>query len=157
MKKILFFMGFLFSIFYIGALEQELEDLALSLHKLAHDLGAPTVTADQKIQLVTVLSDLGMESELEDIEKEEQVTVADFLKDLKLAIQEILKGFDPSTHAYIGYPNYKKRFFKLKDFDTAVKFLKAMAPDDPDLPKFEEWRPHLLNAEGQLPTNGPKT
>lgn len=151
MKKLLFFMGSLFSILYAGALEQELEDLSLSLRKLAHDLGSPTVTADQKIQLVTVLSDLGMESELEDVEKDEQVTVSDFLKDLKHAIQEILKGFDPITYTYIGYPNNKKRFFKLKDFDVAIKMLKAAAPEDPDLPKFEGWRPHLLNAEGKLP------
>ncbi len=146
-------MGFLFPILYASALEQELEDLSLSLLKLAHDLGSPTVSADQKIQLITVLSDLDMESELEEVEKDKQVTVADFLIDLKLAIQEILKGFDPVTYTYIGYPNNKKRFFKLKDFDTAVKLLKATAPNDPDLPKFEEWRPHLQNAEGKLPEN----
>ncbi|MGE0009947.1 MAG: hypothetical protein AB7F19_05355 [Candidatus Babeliales bacterium] len=145
-------------------LQQNLVDLTRALQTLQQRLPrngtkrplpkgpAQLVSEEEKNQLIAILKDLNLEKQAT-VDDTQEVTQADFLKDLKLTLDEILKGFNAKTHAYVGYPNYKNEFLKrhLGDFDVALKLLKAATPQDARIPYYESWRPHLEKAVGTLP------
>ncbi|MGE0009951.1 MAG: ankyrin repeat domain-containing protein [Candidatus Babeliales bacterium] len=114
---------------------------------------APTtsITALERQQLLAVLKDLNLEEESEIGTQE--VTPAAFLKDLKLAMRDILKGFNMQTRKYIGYAGRHEPFHNrfLRDYEAALKLLKAASPHDGEISLFEEWQPYLEQAVDQYP------